>query len=164
MKLTFIGGKGTGKGKFEMPSIGDLDKAIDGLRGIEDSMVDAIVKDVQARIATTLAKNIVEGTPVLTGKARRNWFASLGAPSNETTEEVAGVTFTGDPETDEEAARIAAVVKQLRETPVGETFYMTNNLDYVVGLEAGTGSQKAPDGILLVAILRTIEELKQGEG
>lgn len=69
--------------------------------------------------------NIVEGTPVDTGRARNNWFLSIGAPS--------GATTTSK-------SKGLGAIRQLRTMPqrvLGRKIFYTNNLPYIGTLEYG---------------------------
>ena len=69
--------------------------------------------------------NIVHGTPVDEGRARNNWFLSIGSPSSSTTTS---------------KAKGFGAIRQLRGMPKGilnkKVFY-TNNLPYIETLEYG---------------------------
>lgn len=74
--------------------------------------------------------DIVEGTPVDSGRARNNWFLSVGSPS--------GATTTS------KSSGLAAI-RQLRSMPkrvLGRKIYYTNNLPYVQKLEYGGFTSK----------------------
>lgn len=65
--------------------------------------------------------NIATGTPVDDGRARSNWFLSVGTPSSETTNET-----DGDPHLD-----------RMPDSILNKTVYYANNLPYIVNLEYG---------------------------
>ena len=99
---------------------------------------------------------ILEGTPVLSGKARANWRLSLNDPYSDQLDEVAGVTETGEPVTGAESARREQVLKSFVESPDVSKVWMANNLPYINLLDKGT-SQKAPLGIVDVAVASALE-------
>ena len=69
--------------------------------------------------------NIVEGTPVDSGRARNNWFLSVSAPSQKTTKS---------------KSKGLAAIRQLRTMPqsvLNKKLYFTNNLPYIGLLEYG---------------------------
>lgn len=141
---------------------GGLDaKAFAGLLGLEGALKEAIIKDKQALIARALFQSVVEVTPVLTGKARHNWIPTLGSAATQELSGVAGVTMTGAPMTGDEKSRIDAVLGVLKKTPLGQRVHITNNLNYVVFLDRGS-SQKAPQGIRVVAVAKAKARLKLG--
>lgn len=121
--------------------------------------VDNIAKEVHGRVVTEVYKNIVERTPVLTGRARRNWNVSFNAPNPETTEDVAGVSQTGEPWTAQERERVQNVVRNIQFAKVGSVMYISNHLPYIYFLEHGS-SMKAPDGIVEGAIIKALADLK----
>jgi hypothetical protein len=69
--------------------------------------------------------NIVEGTPVDKGRARNNWFLSVGVPSSQTTTS---------------KSKGLGAIRQLRKMPhlvLGKKLFYTNNLPYIGVLEYG---------------------------
>ena len=92
-------------------------------------------------------KNIVEGTPVDKGRARNNWFLTVGSPSSETT-----LRFTG-----------SNSEKQLNKIPKGifnKKIYYTNNLPYIERLEYGSWSGQAPLGWVRVTLMKMTNKIK----
>ncbi len=77
------------------------------------------------------------------GRARNNWFPSIGAPSSQTTKR------TGK----KGSAAIARAVKVANES-VGQIYYLTNNLPYIRRLEYDGHSGQAPFGM----VRRTVKE------
>ena len=69
--------------------------------------------------------NIVKGTPVDEGRARNNWFLSMGAPSSKSTTS---------------KAKGLGAIRQLRQMPklvLNQKIFYTNNLPYIKTLEYG---------------------------
>ena len=69
--------------------------------------------------------NVVEGTPVDSGRARNNWFLSVSAPSQKTTKS---------------KSKGLAAIRQLQTMPksvLNKKLYFTNNLPYIGLLEYG---------------------------
>lgn len=69
--------------------------------------------------------NIVRGTPVDEGRARNNWFLTVGAPSGKTTTS---------------KAKGLGALRQLRQMPkrvLNRKIFYTNNLPYIETLEYG---------------------------
>lgn len=120
--------------------------------------VPKIGKDVLRIITEQIYKRILERTPVLTGRARRNWYPSFNTPRESTTEQVAGVRATGVPMTAAERARMQTIIRNIEFGPLGAKVWITNNLDYIGRLEHGW-SAKAPAGIMEGAILGALEEI-----
>jgi hypothetical protein len=124
--------------------------------------VPMIGKAVHSAVATAVYNGIVTKTPVLTGRARNNWFPTLGTPSEMATEETAGASLTGEPPSGEERNRINAVTQRLKALPLGEsTVFITNNQPYIQGLEDGTISKKTPPNAMVQGtIINTLDGLK----
>lgn len=120
-----------------------------------------IGKQVHKQVAEFIYKGIVERTPVLTGRARFNWFPTTGAPSSQAVEETANVSVTGTPMQPEETARIKAVTSKLDALPLGaEKVYITNNLDYILKLEMGSSPKSPPNAMVQGTIINTLDGLK----
>lgn len=111
-----------------------------------------------------VTKHIYEGillkTPVLTGRARGNWFPSVGAPTEQVGERRFGGTQTGEPVTAAEKSMVKTVTEKLEALPLGETTaYVTNNLDYITRLEQGYSKTKAPAGMVHITLM-SLENFK----
>ena len=107
--------------------------------------VPLIGKTIHKAVTAAVYKGIVERTPVLTSRARGNWFPTTGSPSDEATEGLANVSVTGVPMTPTESNRIKAVTSQLDALSLGqEKTYISNNLDYIDKLERGTSPKSPP--------------------
>ena len=90
--------------------------------------VSAAIDDTVDSVNTSLRKiyfkglsEIARGTPVDTGRARNNWFLTIGTPSAKT---------------DEGGQRRDETVKTPK-TVLGKKIYFTNNLPYIGVLEYG---------------------------
>ena len=84
-----------------------------------------------------LTSDIISDTPVDTGRLKNNWFPSVGAASEQTTE--ATVNEAGD-----RAEKCAQ-----NELTLDKTFYFTNNLPYALRIEfEGWSKVKAPQGMV----------------
>lgn len=101
--------------------------------------VDKVVRSVSIKLFSA----VIKSTPVDTGRARNNWFASNGTPSIETT------TY-GAPQGD---ATIRRVTTFINGEPTARQFTLTNNLPYAERLEYGW-SQQAPVGMVRVNVMR----------
>jgi hypothetical protein len=124
-------------------------------RGIEN-----VVEDV----AVSLSKNIIERTPVgqpstwknpsgappgyVGGRARANWFPTIGTPSDDTTDST---------NQNESASRITGIKEQI----AGNVYYLTNNLPYIRRLEYDNWSKQAPRGMVRVTLREALSELKR---
>lgn len=91
------------------------------------------VVQVQRNVIEEVATEVVEKTPVDTGYARGNWQPGLNAPP------FVPVSVL-DPTAQAAPARIAALAAFIRP---GDTFYITNNADYIELLNQGYSPQAA---------------------
>jgi hypothetical protein len=87
-----------------------------------------------------LTEGIVMRTPVLTGRARGNWIATINYPS-------AYAVLDEDPEG---ANTIAKASGTAGDAP-GNVFYLVNNVPYARALEFGH-SRQAPQGMVRVTV------------
>ena len=91
-----------------------------------------------------LFKNVVQGTPVDTGRARGNWQATINTPATGTKEE-----------TDKQGGATISAGSNAVSQAVGNVFYITNNLPYIYRLEFESWSKQRPSGWVRTAIERT---------
>ena len=123
--------------------------------------VPLIGKAVHSAVSTAMYSGITMKTPVLTGRARHNWFPTLGAPSAAAVEETAGVSVTGEPNTAEERSRINTITRKLKALPLGaETVFITNNQPYIQGLEDGRSPKSPPAAMVQGTIINTLDGLQ----
>ena len=98
-----------------------------GMSNVKKMTSDRLVKmndDVRGVYLAGLF-NVIEGTPVDSGRARNNWFLSVSAPSQKTTKS---------------KSKGLAAIRQLRTMPksvLNKKIYFTNNLPYIGLLEYG---------------------------
>lgn len=105
--------------------------------------------------------NIVKETPVDEGRARNNWFLTVGAPSNRTTTSAS----IGGGGSLSQAAKIPKDV-------LNNTIYFTNNLPYISLLEYGgypipggdlttNGfSKQAPNGWVRATVIKMANKIR----
>lgn len=101
---------------------------------------------VMRKTEIDMATRIILKTPVDTGRARANWQPSWGAPAG-------GTLTTVDPNGAETVSNVATAVAA--GDPLASSFFLTNNLPYIIPLEFGW-SQQAPNGM----VATTIQEFK----
>ncbi len=126
-------------------------------------LIPAVGKKIHAAVTEAAYLGITQKTPVLTARARGNWVVSLGAPSDEFGDHLnAGVSITFASNTGIEKAAGKAVKQKLEVLRLGSQIsYVTNNLDYILGLEDGTISPKVPPGAMVQGtIINTLDGLK----
>ena len=91
------------------------------------------VLSIERNVIEEVGTEVVERTPVDTGFARGNWVPGLNAPP-------VSATTTLDPTASAAPARISSLAQFLR---LGDTFYITNNADYIELLNRGYSPQAA---------------------
>ena len=122
--------------------MGRLQRRLDRVsKGLGD-----FVLQIQRNIIEEVATEVVERTPVDTGFARGNWTPGVNAPP-------IGTTTTLDKQAIASPARIVAVAQIAR---LGDTFYISNNADYI-GLLAGGYSPQAAAGYIPRAVATGVE-------
>lgn len=92
--------------------------------------------------------NVVQGTPVDTGRARNNWFLSVGHPSDSiTTSKAKGL----------------GAIRSLRTMPkrvINKKLYYTNNLPYIDALEYSGHSQQSPRGWVRTTLIKMQNKIR----
>ena len=111
----------------------DVSKFIDKTSETADAEVRKICLD--------LLTGIVLKTPVDTGRARANWFTSIGSPS-------INVTESTDPSGSSTIANSLTAISKA----TGDILWITNNLPYIYRLEFEGWSRQAPAGMVRVTI------------
>ena len=100
------------------------------------------------KVALSVFRRVVMRTPVDTGRARGNWFTSVGSDSDEVTDAVdkGGSMAMG------RAQRLSATWMPSK----GQSIFLTNNLPYIETLERGRignkGSTQAPNGMVGITV------------
>lgn len=103
------------------------------------------------RAALRADQVVVQTTPVDTGRARGNYFVSVGAPSDQVDENSLGVSVS--------LARGEAVVSGW---DIGDgSIFIVNNLSYITFLDQGSSAQ-APNGMSSLAVQAARAELARG--
>jgi hypothetical protein len=111
----------------------DISKFIDKTSKTADAQVRKICLD--------LVTGIVLKTPVDTGRARANWFTSIGNPTDNITE---STDASG-------SSTIAGSLGAISKAP-GNVLWITNNLPYIYRLEFEGWSRQAPAGMVRVTV------------
>lgn len=111
-----------------------------------------VVKNLETSVkkaALFLDSQLVQRTPVDTGRARSNWLASLGNPKTETV----------DPTQPTQAlSRNSGVIGKFN-LLLNKTIFIANNLPYIRRLDEGS-SKQAPAGFIYDAVLLTKASIK----
>lgn len=106
-----------------------------------------LVRDTIVEIGT----NVVRRTPILSGKARRNWISQIGdTPSN--TLEAPSTPMMGETEAILGVYRMAAAYR------TGDVAHITNNLPYIGRLNDGY-SKQAPSMFVETAIQAAVRRI-----
>jgi hypothetical protein len=114
----------------------DISKFVKKAEGNADKVV--------RELCLNLLKDIVYDTPVDTGRAKANWFTSIGSPSGATIE------FEGGKSPAESLAIGRAMPDIAKAT--GNVFWISNNLPYIYRLEFEGWSKQAERGMVRIAI------------
>jgi hypothetical protein len=99
-------------------------------------------ENIQHKIMIELTTMIIFNTPVLTGRARGNWYTSIGSPSGDVND------AARDPTGGITMVRTISTIVSAR---MGQTLWLANNLPYINLLEEGY-SAKAPAGMVDISI------------
>lgn len=102
------------------------------------------LEKVVRKVVIDMTADIMKMTPVDTGAARSNWFWGVSRVSTIET----SISKSGTPS----AQRAADFAEGLKGKAAG-TFYLTNNLPYIMALEFGH-SKQAPAGMARVTVAR----------
>lgn len=116
------------------------------------NFVDKASKTADAevrKICLDLVTGIVLKTPVDTGRARANWFTSIGSPS-------ANVTNSTDPSGSSSISSALGAISNA----TGNVLWITNNLPYIYRLEFEGWSKQAPAGMVRVTINDIARQLR----
>ena len=118
--------------------------------------VDANSNMLVKRTAIATLTEIVQRTPIDTGRAKSNWLVSTWGPMGGIREPFA-YGFQGSTKTANEQATIADGtyrINQFRITFGMEKIYITNNLDYIELLELGSSKTQAPTGFVDLGMIQ----------
>jgi len=127
--------------------------------------VQAKTKSAVVRIITTVARAVINQTPVDKGRLKNNWYASNTRPSTRSNKKT-------DPSGKKSLARVARAVRRLK---LGQTFYLSNNLPYAAVVEYGRYpnppkkgkgktingfSKQAPQGMARIGLKKGMAKVK----
>ena len=100
--------------------------------------VNLELSDAVMAVCSKVSKDIIYDTPVLTGRLRNNWYASIDTD----------ITKTSDTRTTEEAL---SDVEGESKKAYGHNFILRNNLPYAYRIEfEGWSHTKAPAGMVRI--------------
>ena len=107
-------------------------------------LAEGIERGAAERVGTTalaIGQRLAITTPVDTGRARSNWFASKGAPVADIRD---NIDLGG-------SASVADVRRIAESVEKGESIFITNSLPYIRRLNEGS-SKQAPAGFIDAAV------------
>lgn len=116
------------------------------------NFVDKASKTADAevrKICLDLVTGIVLKTPVDTGRARANWFTSVGSPRADT-------TVSTEPSG---SSTISSALGPISKA-TGNVLWITNNLPYIYRLEFEGWSKQAPAGMVRITINDIARQLR----
>ena len=105
---------------------------------------------IVAQTAQIISQTVILATPVDTGRARANWQIGIGSP-----------VIVETPERDQAGATtIARNASKLAIGSRARTIFLSNNVDYIGDLNAGSSSQ-APANFVEIAVQQGLLFLKR---
>lgn len=122
---------------------------------------EKVKKQVERKIiryGSTLQQQLVLSTPILTGQAKANWQASIGAPGGSFVGK-GGPTSNrqdlahGPPAVVDYGSYEAQAQGVIAGFKVGQVLYIFSNLPYIESLNAGSSTQ-APAGFVETAVMK----------
>lgn len=111
-------------------------------------------------VVLSVSEFIIKGTPVDTGQARSNWLPSHRIPMSGTIEPYAPGRHLGISESANADGAMNRVRGAVAARPLGETFYLSNNVEYIEDLNQGT-SKQAPTMFVQLAIQQGLNKAKK---
>jgi hypothetical protein len=120
--------------------------------------VDERVNGIFRKVALVIDQTLVLGTPVDTGRARSNWLVQINHEATTPVEPY----VPGEKRSTEAANTQAALNHASRvvaERKRGQKIYISNNVDYIGKLNAGS-SRQAPAGFVQKAFREAIQALR----
>lgn len=109
-------------------------------------------------VATEVVTDLIEVTPVDTSNALSNWQVRLGNATRATIEPYFPGIFGSTHGQSTNAATLAALAVIQGKKP-GKPLYISNNVDYIEKLNAGS-SRQAPAGFVQISILKGRRKLR----
>ena len=139
-----------------MAGLNDFAKRVSRIAVEVEGNVERAMKDC----ATAVARSVVEGTPVDTGKARSNWLAGIDTPVIAEIEAHAPGMGGSTGDTNAEAAiGLASAVIETFDIEKNRSIHVTNNLPYIQPLNDGHSAQ-APANFVEMAVMEGLATVK----
>jgi hypothetical protein len=130
-----------------MADLLDLARALEKKKKLIDESASALAVDTAEKIV----KDLVLNTPVDTSNALSNWIVTLGSKATG----VIPPHYLGSRGSTQKTSASEAINnarKQLKSKKVGQSIFITNNVDYIGRLNDGY-SRQAPAGFVERAVL-----------
>ena len=109
------------------------------------------MNDAVVAINSKITSDIIDATPVDSGRARGNWYATIGNYSNEVDLD----------KKDKSGMSTISKAQKIANGSAGVVFYLTNNLPYIYEIEYhGWSKIKAPKGMVRISIKNMKSALK----
>lgn len=126
---------------------------------VRGQQIEEGVNRIVRTVGVVVDTNLVQGTPVDTGRARSNWQVQIGSP---TRSEIAAYApgFDGSTEGENTRAAIEQGKAVIQTRQPGQDIFISNNLPYIGRLNEGYSSQ-APSGFVQEAILKAAQVVRQ---
>lgn len=102
-----------------------------------------LVVGIAREAVSDLHEEFVERSPVKTGRFQSNFVVSYGSPN----------TFSNTNYTADKAAAHAQFENDIRNLPLGQTWWIVNNVEYGPKIEFEGWSRQAPVGVVRTAVL-----------
>lgn len=138
-----------------MADLGSLAVKLRAASKAVTSNADLLVKQV----AEEILQAVVADTPVDTGQAKSNWMVSIGSAADGVRPPyVPGIK--GSTALDNIIATVEMGTQKFAAYTSGQTIHITNNLDYITGLNDGSISKQAPPDYVQKAILEALVRIQ----
>lgn len=134
-----------------MSDLGSFSKKMRKASKVVLTNADKLVREV----AEAVLQSVVSDTPVDTGQAKSNWIVAIGNPSSDTRGPyVPGKK--GSTAIENVIATVEIGSEKLTAYTSGQEIHITNNLDYISGLNDGSISKQAPPDFVQKAVLEAL--------
>jgi hypothetical protein len=96
---------------------------------------------IKRKAALAIDQTVVLSTPVDTGRARSNWQVQLNSPNTTVRSAYSPGKKLGKGDSSNASAAIAQGSLVIGQSKPGDSIYVSNNLDYIAKLNAGSSAQ-----------------------
>nr|DAF89965.1 MAG TPA: hypothetical protein [Siphoviridae sp. ctwHj1] len=127
------------------------------------SSTDETIRDLTRQAAITLYTKCAVGTPVKTTRARWGWMLTevpTNAVPNEAKFKDADKNESLESLKQNARAHEDEIISAVASQPAATIYYVTNNVQYIMRLEAGHSKAQAPRGWIATSLVETRKELQ----